>query len=335
MPTIYDVAKRCHCSSATVSKVINNTGVISPSKRAFILETIKEMGYVPISAAQNLAKKKSNLIGVVLHNNEERNITHELFSKILNDFRIVIEKQGYDVVFLGKSSDTLPTTLLQRTLSRQLDAIFLICCDYRLDEVKELMESDVPVVSLDYSKGKYSVSSNFEESVAKMVDYLVSLGHERIVYICPSDGAEVTKRRLEGFKIGLQRNNIAFDERMVQPGKYFSTDSSERATENALNSGIDPTVIMYPDDYTAIGAIRYLRKKGLKVPHDISVTGYDGIELSKLVHPTLVTAAQDTESIGKGAANILLDILSNGNVGAHHLEFRTKIITGSSVKKLL
>lgn len=196
-----------------------------------------------------------------------------------------------------------------------------------------MLDSNIPVVSFDTDKGKLSVSTDSEESVAQMVDYLVSQGHERIVYILPST-ADVSLSRLNGFKLGLARNGVEFKDAMVQKGAYFQENSSNFATSNALNSGIKPTAIMYPDDYTAIEAIRSLREFGLKVPQDISITGYDGINLSKSIHPRLTTVEQDSDAIGRKAASLLLNRINKVDEDEHHIKLMAKIYKGSTVKKI-
>ena len=140
-----------------------------------------------------------------------------------------------------------------------------------------------------------------------MVDYLVSKGHKKIIYINPDDDSPVTKGRLKGFKDGLKRNNIEFDERFIQNGTYYTKDSGRIAVENAINSGVDFTAIMLPDDYTAVCSIRYIKEYEKKTGRKISYTGFDGVEVTEILSKPITTIKQDTELIGIEAAKILLN----------------------------
>jgi len=132
--------------------------------------------------------------------------------------------------------------------------------------------------------------------------------------------------------MGLKRNNIAFDERMIVYGPYYCKDSAKIATDNALKSGLEPTVIMYPDDYTAISAIPYLRSLGYHVPSDISVTGFDGVEIATVMRPSIATIKQDTDEIGKSAARLLLEAIKYHSTTEQHVVVPSTIFKGESVK---
>ena len=303
MVTIYDIARKCNCSYTTVSKVFNNTGAISEKKKKEIFAAAKELGYVPNSTARSLATKKSNIIGVILHNFEDRGITHELFSRILNSFRIEAEKNGYDILLISQNHDSYLTSCK----SRAIDGVFVMCCDYSLEKSREIISGEIPFVCFDNNDVPNSVQSDNKEAVASMVDYLVSKGHRKIVYINPDDGAPVTRSRYEGYLLGLERNNISFDENLVIRGSYFREEFSNKVVEQLIKSGMDFTAIMFPDDYSAIGAAKYLKQyqkeKGIK----ISYTGFDGVEVTEILSSSVTTIKQNTKMIGETAAKILLN----------------------------
>lgn len=333
--TIYDIAKKCHCSTTTVSKVLNNTGNISPQKTKEILKVAKELGYMRSHSARSLASSNhsSNLIGVYLHINEDQSITHELFSKIINSFRIEVEKSGYDICFIRNISDEEKYSYESLLMSRGIDGALILSTQTITNKLNELVKSDIPLVTFDVINSKYCISSNNEQSVINMVDYLVSLGHERICYVCPEKSG-VSEDRKNGFIKGLKKNNIPFDERMIVNGPYFGKDSALIATENALSSGINPTVIMYPDDYTAISAIPILRKKGYHVPRDMSITGFDGVDIGAVMRPSLVTTVQNTAEIGKNAAKLLLKQINNNEIEEKNIIIPTSLFKGESVSRI-
>lgn len=334
-PTIYDIAKKCNCSTTTVSKVLNNFGKISPSKKAEILQAAKELGYVANKTAQSLASsnKSSKLIGIVLHTLESKSITHEMFSSILNSFRIEMEKNDYDICFLRNINSEDDITYQSLIKARGIDGVFVLACDQKNQKVKALFESDIPLVAFDAFEAKYFVTSNNREIVAHMVDYLIEQGHKRIAFVYP-DKYGISKKRYEGFINGLKRNNLEFDERMIIDAPFYCTDSAKIAVEKVIESKYEPTVIMFPDDYTAIHAITYLRKYSMKVPNDISITGFDGIELANAIRPPLATIKQNCDDLGKAAAELLLEQINKVEITEPHRIVEASLIRGKSVSKI-
>ena len=330
--TIYDIAKKCNTSTTTVSKAFNNSKKISLKKKQEILEVAKKLGYAPSQSARSLASnsKASKLIGVVLHTNENKSITHEMFSNILNSFRIEMEQYDYDICFLRNIQDADEISYGELISARGLDGVFIIAADSTEKKVKELLKEDIPLVAFDNVNAKYQITSDNKEAVAKMVDYLVSMGHRRICYVYPHNYG-VSQERYEGFLLGLERNNIPFDQRMIIDAPFYCTNSAQIATDKALQSGINPTVIMYPDDYTAIHAIPYLRKLGLKVPSNISITGFDGLNIADAIRPSLTTIRQNAKEIGLKAAEMLLKQINKQEIQTPHVVLEAELIKAKSV----
>ena len=333
--TIYDIAKRCNCSTATVSKVLNHAGRISKEKRKEILDVCKELGYVGSESARALASnsRSSHLIGVLLHINEDKSITHELFSGILNSFRVKMEEEGYDICLLRHISDDDTIDYSSLIASRGINGVFILSTSDDERKAVELINEDIPTVGFDIDRSKYNVVSNNKESVAELVDYLVSLGHTRFAYVTPGNHG-VALERLNGFKLGLERNNIKFDERMVINAPYYCEESAKIATDKALGSPLKPTVIMYPDDYTAISAIPYLRSLGYKVPKDISITGFDGIEVASVMRPSITTIKQNQTLLGEEAATMLLKLINKEEIIETTKIIDSSIVRGESTQKI-
>ena len=134
--------------------------------------------------------------------------------------------------------------------------------------------------------------------------------------------------------LGLQMNDIEFDPRMIIEAPYYCKDSAQIATDKALGSGINPTAIMYPDDYTAIAAIPYLRKLGIHVPRDISITGFDGIDIGEVMRPSITSIKQSTHEIGKKCAELLLKQIDNIEIIEQKHIVPAAIFKGESVAKI-
>lgn len=333
MATIYDIAKACGCSTTTVSKVLNGTGHISKKKKEEILATTARLGYVPSHSARTLASsnKSSRLIGIFLHINEEQGIAHEFFSKVLNSFRLQMEQYDYDICFLRDFDDKHKREYQNMISARGIDGAFVFSSSALTNKkLLSVLEKKIPVVGFDIIDAQSFVTSDNMESTTRLVDYLVSQGHQRICYVSPSD-IGVSRKRKKGFLIGLEKNGIPFDERMIIRAPYFCADSAKIATDKALSSGINPTVIMYPDDYTALAAIPYLESKGYRVPEDMSLTGFDGLESGHLVHPSIVTCVQDAHALGTKAAELLMKLIAKESVEKKEIIVPTTLYQGDSV----
>lgn len=335
MATIYDVAKACHCSTTTVSKVLNNTGKISKEKRELILRVAKELGYVRSESARSLASsnKSTRMVGVLLHILEEKSITHELFSVILNAFRNEVERNDYDICLLRNIKEEDDMEYINFINARGLDGVFILSASIKKEKILHLLKEDIPMVAFDVDKAKYNISSNNTKSVASLVDYLVSLGHQRICYVKTNDYG-VSLERYNGFIEGIKRNNLPFDERMIVEAPFYSKNSAKLATDKALATDYHPTVIMYPDDYTAINAIQYLHQLGYSVPNDMSISGFDGIEIGSVTQPSLVTIRQNMEELGKKAAHLLLRQMNKEKITETKIIVDAEIIKGQSVRKI-
>src|SRR5574344_1437027 len=239
--TIYDIADRCNCSTTTVSKVLNNRGKISAKKKEEILQAADELGFVRSQSARSLASndKSNRLIGIILHTNEDKSITHELFSSILNSFRMEIEKHDYDICFLRSIDKNSNYTYESLITSRGIDGVFSLSAGENTKLITDLFNSGIPTVSFDVPSVEYEVTSNNEESVAALVDHLVKLGHKKICYVAPKDEG-ISFERKNGFLLGLKRNNIPFEEGMIVNAPFYCLTAAKEATDKALASGIKP-----------------------------------------------------------------------------------------------
>ncbi len=334
MVTIYDIAKACNCSSATVSKVFNHTGNISENKRREVLAAAQKMGYVPNVTARNLVKRRSNMVGVLLFVDESLGLRHELFAETLNNFRTVMEKSGYEIVLISEKGSQWQGRFLDHCRALRLDGVFCLCCDYDSAAVHELFESDIPVVGFEspFLQKPSIESKNFEAS-KRLTEYLIENGHREIVYLAGSDRA-ITTDRINGYRAALAEHGIPFrEERFCRVG-YYSNDHGKNAARALLACPLPYTAVMFPDDFTAIAAYRELAKAGIRVGEDISVTGFDGVSIGGMVLPRLATMQQDAVRIGKGAAQLLIGGIEGGSVPACRVQLDAKLLAGDSVKKI-
>ncbi len=312
MVTMKDIALKYGVSVATVSKALNNQKDIGEKTRDEIRAIAKEMGYTPNALAKQLKTNKTYNIGVLFVDEGHSGLTHEYFSNVLDQFKNTVEIKGYNLTFLNscKESDER-LTYLEQTKSKNFDGVIIACVNFKDPEVIELMESNVPLVIIDYvADGRCSVVSDNEKGMSDLVEYIVNKGHQKIAYIY-GDDTSVTKNRVTAFKQICKKYGINIPDSYLLKSAYRNIRKAYDATETLLDSGDCPTCIIYPDDYSTMGGISCLMSRGLKVPEDISVAGYDGISVARHFRPRITTVKQNTKGIGEAAANKLIDLIEN------------------------
>lgn len=330
MVTIYDIAKACGCSSATVSKALNNYSDINSKTKERILKTASEMGFTPNTQARALSTKKTWTIGVLFQDESNSGLTHYFFAQILEAVKAQAEASGYDLTFISKKLGLKETTYLEHCRMKKTDGVIIACIDFNSPEVHELMESEIPVVTIDFSSAEVSsiVSDNFK-GLNRLTHYLIELGHREIVYLHGHMTA-VTTERINGYKEAMKRASLT--ERIIS-SRYYDRSATVKATQELIDSKDLPTAIIYPDDYDALWGIKTLREAGIRVPEDISVAGFDGVELGEMTHPRLTTVKQDTNGLGRGAALECINLIENKEIERTKTTVGLELVVGGTCQK--
>lgn len=336
MVTIKDISRRCGVSPATVSKALNGYGEISAETVELVKRTAREMHYLPNAAARQLKTNFSHNIGVLFVDETMSGLTHEFFSAILNSVKEEAEQLGYDITFLSQNLGKREMSFLEHCRYRKCDGVVIACVNFESDSVLELIRSEVPVVTIDYSyDNTSSVVSDNVEGAYELTSYLIGQGHRKIAFI-HGEKTSVTQKRLLGFHRALEEHGITVLDEYVQEGRFHDPDSVKPITARLLSLEDPPTAIMFPDDYTYLGGMAELEKRQIRVPDDISVAGYDGIHLSQVLRPQLTTWYQDAESIGKLSARKLVETIEHRKTSVtEQIKVAGKLIVGYSVKNVL
>ena len=295
MVSMKEIAKKCNVSVATVSKALNGYSDIGEETRNYILKTASEMGYLPNSSARALKTKRTFNLGVLFVDEARSGLTHDYFNHVLESFKSTAEAKGYDITFTSGNVSGRRMTYLEHCRYRLVDGVVMACVDFTADEVQELLLSDIPAVTIDHiCDGRISVVSNNIQGMEDLVTYIYKKGHRKIAYIHGDD----TYRT-------LQRLGIEEPDEYVKPSFYRDADLAGERTGELLDLKDPPTCILYPDDYAALGGINEIRERGLRIPEDISVAGYDGINIAQVLEPRLTTLCQDT------AAERLIELIEH------------------------
>ena len=307
MVSLKDIALHCGVSVATVSKVLNGQQGIGEVTRKKVLAAAKELGYTANSAARALKTNKTYNLGILFVDLQNSGFMHEYFASMLNYFRIESEQKGYDITFINSNVGHLNRSYLQHAMYRGVDGVALICADFKDPLVEELAYSDLPVVTLDHVyHNRTAVLSDNTNGIMSLLKYVYEKGHRKIAYIHGNE-TSVTENRMTGFYKAVEELGLTIPDEYIRECEYHEPDSCHEATKELLSLKDRPTCIFFSDDYSYIGGANAIAGAGLRIPDDISVVGYDGIHMAKMISPKLTTWEQNTKELGRIAADKLIE----------------------------
>jgi DNA-binding LacI/PurR family transcriptional regulator len=289
------VADKAKVSTATVSRVLNGVDVVKSSTRTRVMKAIADLKYHPNLHARSLAAAVNKTIGVIVSN-----LDNPFFLDVYRAVEGDCHANGYEVIL----SNTLYrpeqlATSLRMMLGRRVAGLALIVSEMDERIVHELMEGETPVVLYDVGTAGGHVTKirvNYRKGIERLIDYLLALGHTDIGFI----GHHSTLAPI------IERRNAVLEyAQAAHPGvtvRHASDADSllggKRATDGLLSGGKPPTALICVNDIMAVGALLELRERGLHVPRDISVTGFDDVELAKFCYPPLTTVHIPRDQIG-------------------------------------
>lgn len=330
MVTLKEVAARCGCSVATVSKALNGLPDISARTARRVRAVAREMGYRPNTAALALKTNRSRTIGLLFFLRDTSVWRHDYFACIAESIQQVTEKEGYDITPINAYGDSIIGNYLDYCRTRGYDGLVAMCAGVSDASLTAIIESEIPLVTIDdMFEGRAAVLSDNVQGMRDLVRFAHDRGHRRIAFVHGEDTG-VTWDRLRGFDEAARALGLQVPEGYVRPCIYRDQQASAEATCALLAMDAPPTCILYPDDYAALGGMRALRDMGLSVPEDISVAGYDGIALAQVLG--LTTVAQDHEGIGRHAAGMLLQTMQKQDaVAPKHVLLPGRVVDNGSI----
>ncbi len=339
--TIKDVAKRCGVGVSTVSRAINNHPDINPATKQMIMDVIQSSGYIPNNSARNLKRADAKSIAVLI-----KGITNPFFSNMVKIIEEETQKKKYSMELRHvESYEDEVDIALELVKEKRLRGIIFLG-GYFSHSKEKLEKLGVPFVfgtvgapPENISKASYSdvTVDDFKES-QKIMDYLIKLGHEEIAILAAEPGdMSIGKLRLEGYLEALKKKEIPVREELICKidDRYdtYSMKNGYQATKKLIESGEHFTAIYAIADSLAIGAIRALMDAGLRVPEDVSVAGYDGIELGDYITPRLTTLRQPVEEMARQTIQLLFHIIS-GKEEHQHIVYAGELIEKESTARL-
>jgi len=307
--TIIDIASLAEVSKSTVSRVINKDKHVNPKTRDKVLSIINELGYVPDNIARSLVTKKTYAIGLIIPD-----IMNPFYSETSKIIEETLRKLGYSLIICNTNNQSiLQKKYMNILMQRKVDGIIFGSVKTNDTNIIKFAEKGLPYITyhrrLSNNKSNFVISDDIE-GVKIAVKYLANMGHKNIAYITGPISFSTGINRLKGFVESRNIFNLNNNSDFIQEGGY-SENKSWQATKRLINLTTPPTAIIAANDLMAISALDCILHHGLSVPKDVSLVGYDNINLASHARIQLTTISIDKKNMAKQAAYLLIKEILN------------------------
>ncbi len=305
--TIKDVAARAGVSVATVSRVLNDKGLVRQETLERVLEAAQTLNYVPHGGARSLSMRKTATVGVVLPD-----LHGEFFSEVIRGFDVASRRRGYHLLVSGSHSDWTEMIAVLMAVRGRVDGLIVMAPELEAHQIEARLPAGVPVVLLNCrAPGAWSIAIDNASGAKSMMEHLFSLGHREIAFIGGPAGNSDATERLKGWKEAMKRAGVDNPDGLLINGD-FSENAGYEAGYAILSRGPRPSAIFAANDAMAIGALCALREQGLRIPEDIAVVGFDDIPIARFVSPPLSTVSVEIAELGRRAFDLFLEATEGG-----------------------
>jgi DNA-binding LacI/PurR family transcriptional regulator len=282
-----DVAKKAGVSLATVSRALDGSSLVTEETSLIVRRAVEELDFVPNISARTLKYGQSHAIGVIVPD-----LTNPFFSEFLREFEALASANG-QVVLLANAENSVggARSSVRQMLMRLVDGVVVMPSIDELEPYQLLTLRGVPTVAIDSRTvgPRFSdVSLMHEQGMMQTIAYLRDMGHRRIAFIGGTEGLIISGIRLDAFAKALKKHQIPVRPEYLRKGNY-KVDSGDSEMRCLMALRDPPTAVVSINDMSALGALRATRSLSVNVPEDVSIVGFDGIELDEVVHPTLTT----------------------------------------------
>ena len=330
MATIKDVARIAAVSTTTVSHVINKTRFVAEATQKRVWEAVEELNYAPSAVARSLKCNTTRTIGMLVTQS-----FNPFFAEVMHGVENYCYKQGYTLFMCNTEGDLDKQKQYLRMLSeKRVDGLLVMCSDLN-EQLLALLEknTELPMVIMDWgpdSPRTDKIIDNSEKGGYLATKHLIENGHEKIACITGQLDKLTCKERVRGFECAFAEFNLTSNPEWILEGD-FECASASKAVDKILAMKDRPTALFCFNDIMALAAISKIQQAGLKVPEDISVIGYDNIELSAYFSPPLTTIHQPKRRVGKTAVEILLERIKDKHHERRIFEMQPEVVSRSSV----
>jgi DNA-binding LacI/PurR family transcriptional regulator len=325
---IAEIARRANVSTATVSRTLNQSGPVKAATARKVWRAVTELNYVPNSHARTLVSGRSRIIGVLVSD-----ITNPFFPELLRSFEAGASEKQYDLLVTSTDYETSRmAACLRRMLERKVDGVAMMTSEMDLGLIKELSKRGVPIVFMDVGQvgPKMShVAIDYGNGVRQAVDHLVALGHSRIAFISGPLQLHSARTRLNAFREAMHAHHLDPEKKLIREGTH-TAEGGRDAMAALLRLSKRPTAVVSSNDWTAIGALNAIAASGLRVPHDVSLVGFDDIPLASYTNPPLTSVRMSATDVGTVAFKALFGLISGERIEGDVYQIPTELVARAS-----
>ncbi len=333
MATIKDVARLAGVSTTTVSHVINKTRFVAEATQEKVNKAVDELNYAPSAVARSLKCNSTRTIGMLVTQS-----TNLFFSEVIDGVESYCYRQGYTLILCNTGGIYEKQRDYIRMLAeKRVDGILVMCSDLT-EELKEMLDrhADIPKVVMDWgpeSSQADKIMDNSEEGGYIATKYLIDNGHTKIACLSGHFEKLACQERILGYRRAMAEAKIPVNEDWILEGN-FECDTAVLVADKITAMDERPTAVFCFNDTMALGLMSRLQQNGIKIPDDISVVGYDNIELAEYFSPPLTTIHHPNRSVGKNAFDILLVRIKDKEHEKRIFEMQPELVVRCTVKKL-
>lgn len=327
MATMKDIARLAQVSTSTVSHVINGSRFVSDEIREKVMRIVAELNYTPSAVARSLKVRETKTIGLLV-----TATNNPFFAEVMAGVEQYCQKNLYNLIIATTGGDAKRLQQnLQTLMHKQVDGLLLMCGDSRFQADIELTIS-LPLVVMDWWFTELNADKILENSALGgylATKALIDTGHRKIGIITGNLKKSVAQNRLQGYKNALSESKIALNPHWIVES-HFDFEGGVLGIQSLLTQSSRPTAVFCCSDTIAVGAYQAIQQQGLRIPQDLSIMGYDDIELARYLSPPLSTICQPKAELGKLAVEALLQRIKNPNENYRTLVLEpTCILRGS------
>jgi len=326
--TIEHIAQLAKVSKATVSRVLNNSPKVTEKTRERVIKAIKESGYYPSATARRLTTNKAETIGLIIPTPQDKTFGNPFYTEILRGFTHQAKVEGYDLLLFINEHQFNYSKLFY---DRRVDGLLLVGIKRNDKGIVELSKNKFPYIltgKVDYKEANY-VDADNRGGAYQAVSYLSDLGHKRIGYLGGSFEFIFNQERFEGYLKALKEHNLEYGKELTMES-INTQESGYEAMRKLLEYSLLPTAVFVANDLDAIGAMKAVKEKGLKMPEDIAFIGFDDIQLASYVEPSLTTVRQLIFKMGTTAISLLVRLIEGKEKEPLQVELPTQLIIRES-----
>jgi LacI family transcriptional regulator len=322
------VAAKARVSTATISRTINRSSAVHPKTAKRIWRVIQQLGYYPNVQARALVSGRSRLFGLIVSD-----ICNPFFPEVVKSFQEAALHQGYEVIVGNTDYDAERTrTCVRRMIERKVDGVAVLTSEIAPGLLEQITQRRCQTVFLGSGRvGPFisDISVDYAKGIQEALRHLLSLGHRRFGFISGPAALRSARVRRAVFLKCLREHGIANRDQVIVEGNH-RVDGGELATQQVLAHPRGPTAILTSNDLTAIGALRAIRNAGRRIPTDVSLVGFDDIELAQYANPPLTTVRLSREELGRKAFDALHRSVEDSSSGARRISVSTSLIIRES-----